>query len=727
MSVQHNRARAIRSSASRANQIIPLAKSPAVYVAEAFRPPAFASAFSAAASFPNRTFARANRNRTVPKFAAWALLTLCALFALAAIPARAQSAHEVAAASPTPTPLVPIALFPAQGTVGFGEAYSFVAHESDPSHCSEGSVEFNLSSATPKYCSAPNTWTSFGSGGGGGSGTVNSGTQFAFGEYSSSGTAISSGPTPPSTNGEYFCGYNVTASAAVAPSCWLNSLAPRAVTGTTATDTILSNDAIVEYQGSVAVATSLPAPATLGNTGFYVKLINNTSGSATAITVSAAGSYTFSSTGSATLTVAQGQSCSLLVDPAGSVWDDTCGDLPFTAGTNISITRGQFGPTISASGSGGGVSSFTGDGTLLNNSASTGAVTATLAQAGAHKYFGNNTGSAAAPSYESLVSADIPNNAANTTGNAATATALASTPSQCSGSQFSTGIAASGNANCSSIPTLNQNTTGNAATATALASTPTQCSGSQFATGIAASGNANCATPSGGSGSFSAATATVFDDFLMNSSSTSAIGFVKNGGGGSVSPQPTGSNQQAANHPGLIELESGGASGGTDWEYWVLSGQSTPLMNPTANSFTITGDLLPSGTTVAAPNGTTRFGVFDTTSTNQEAPNSAVYFEAVNTGVSGAANWNCVVNTSGTPNSTSSGVTAATGTFYALSITFTSSTSVSFAINGTTVCSSLSATVPSALMSPAFETTDNANGAANMLIDYFAITWNLTR
>jgi hypothetical protein len=40
---------------------------------------------------------------------------------------------------------------------------------------------------------------------------------------------------------------------------------------------------------------------------------------------------------------------------------------------------------------------------------------------------------------------------------------------------------------------------GNAATATALASSPAQCSGSQFAQGVTASGNANCATPAGGS------------------------------------------------------------------------------------------------------------------------------------------------------------------------------------------------------------------------------------
>jgi hypothetical protein len=43
------------------------------------------------------------------------------------------------------------------------------------------------------------------------------------------------------------------------------------------------------------------------------------------------------------------------------------------------------------------------------------------------------------------------------------------------------------------FPTLNQSTTGNAATATALASPPAQCSGGQYSTGVAVSGNANCA------------------------------------------------------------------------------------------------------------------------------------------------------------------------------------------------------------------------------------------
>jgi hypothetical protein len=50
------------------------------------------------------------------------------------------------------------------------------------------------------------------------------------------------------------------------------------------------------------------------------------------------------------------------------------------------------------------------------------------------------------------------------------------------------------------IPNNGANTSGQAGTALALASTPTQCSSGKFATGIAASGNANCATPSGGGG-----------------------------------------------------------------------------------------------------------------------------------------------------------------------------------------------------------------------------------
>ena len=142
-----------------------------------------------------------------------------------------------------------------------------------------------------------------------------------------------------------------------------------------------------------------------------------------------------------------------------------------------------------------------------------------------------------------LLSGDIPNNAANTSGNAATSTSLAAAPTLCSTGNAPTGILANGNATgcapflstqvypgagvanstgsawgtsytvgtaannlvqlngsaqlpavsaalLTNFPTFNQSTTGNAATATALAATPTLCSTGQAPTGILANGNA---------------------------------------------------------------------------------------------------------------------------------------------------------------------------------------------------------------------------------------------
>jgi hypothetical protein len=54
------------------------------------------------------------------------------------------------------------------------------------------------------------------------------------------------------------------------------------------------------------------------------------------------------------------------------------------------------------------VSYFSGDGTFASNSGSTGAVTLTLNTAGAHKYWGNNTGSTAAPGYVAIGTGDLP-------------------------------------------------------------------------------------------------------------------------------------------------------------------------------------------------------------------------------------------------------------------------------------------------------------------------------
>lgn len=78
--------------------------------------------------------------------------------------------------------------------------------------------------------------------------------------------------------------------------------------------------------------------------------------------------------------------------------------LPITAFALGGTSGTGTGTSLTANGSGGGgVSSFTGDGTLLSNSASSGAVTATLANAPANTVFGNNTGAGAAGSYQTSI------------------------------------------------------------------------------------------------------------------------------------------------------------------------------------------------------------------------------------------------------------------------------------------------------------------------------------
>ena len=94
-------------------------------------------------------------------------------------------------------------------------------------------------------------------------------------------------------------------------------------------------------------------------------------------------------------------------DPSGSCSVAVVLRLNTTNGKLWACIAGSW-TLIASSSSVSGVLSFTGDTFLLSNSASTGVVTDTLVAAGAHKYWGNNTGSTTAPSYDSLVIADLP-------------------------------------------------------------------------------------------------------------------------------------------------------------------------------------------------------------------------------------------------------------------------------------------------------------------------------
>jgi len=193
--------------------------------------------------------------------------------------------------------------------------------------------------------------------GGGGSGTVNNALQFSVPYYSTAGTTnVLSGvnaPTGPNGVAQAFVSIP-SGGVGTTPAFALPGMVTRPVTGTTSTDTIASADCspkVVEYQGSVAVAVTLPTATTLALPNCVLSLVNNTSGSATAVTVTPT-TWTVSP-GGASLVIAQGQSCRLTVDTVVTTqWDAECHDAPFVAGSNITITRGQFGPTIAATGGG---------------------------------------------------------------------------------------------------------------------------------------------------------------------------------------------------------------------------------------------------------------------------------------------------------------------------------------------------------------------------------------
>ena len=129
---------------------------------------------------------------------------------------------------------------------------------------------------------------------------------------------------PPTTKGLWSVVENVLVDATSVQETWaLSGLSVRSVTGATNTDAILFSDTEVDYEGSVAVATSLSTPTTFENPSMVLKLVNETTGVNTAVTVTAT-TLTFRSTGSVTKVIAQHQACTLTVDPTGTVWDDDC-------------------------------------------------------------------------------------------------------------------------------------------------------------------------------------------------------------------------------------------------------------------------------------------------------------------------------------------------------------------------------------------------------------------
>ena len=97
-----------------------------------------------------------------------------------------------------------------------------------------------------------------------------------------------------------------------------------------------------------------------------------------------------------------------------------------------------------------------GDGIIFNSTVSGSPITSNgtlapqlLTHAANTVLAGPSTGSPATPTFRALSSSDLPASInSSTSGNAATATALASIPAQCGSNNWATGISANGNANC---------------------------------------------------------------------------------------------------------------------------------------------------------------------------------------------------------------------------------------------------------------------------------------
>ena len=208
---------------------------------------------------------------------------------------------------------------------------------------------------------------------------------------------------------------------------------PYAVVSVTDTATGL---AATIYSDPLLTAQIVPSVVTAdasGNYDYYIPL-----GYCVDETVSSPGSGSFTTP----------NVCVISGTTTGIINAGTTGQIAYYA-ANGNVLSGETLVTIAQ----GGTNAATAAGAWANISAGVGTQTANTVWAGPA------SGAATLPAFRALVSADIPNNAANTSGNAATASvattastaaALFSTPTQCGGGQVATGIAANGDANCTS-------------------------------------------------------------------------------------------------------------------------------------------------------------------------------------------------------------------------------------------------------------------------------------
>jgi hypothetical protein len=242
---------------------------------------------------------------------------------------------------------------------GYGDFAEIAA----PGNPASGVERWYADSTTHQFSCLRSNGTSCAPAGGGGGGP-GTGTTDGFAYWNTATTLGTT--TPPTVQGTYNCGYTVPASSAVVPTCPQLGLSGRALAGAATTDTVLYSDnaTVVDHDKSAsgAINQTLPTATTLNNPNF-VYAYSNHSAQTDTITPTTWTIQAGTTAAGATLSVSPGVSCRIKVDPNSATnWIADCSSV-------------------------GAVTSFSGDGVLLSNVSSTGAVTATVNTAPAHKFW----------------------------------------------------------------------------------------------------------------------------------------------------------------------------------------------------------------------------------------------------------------------------------------------------------------------------------------------------
>lgn len=170
-----------------------------------------------------------------------------------------------------------------------------------------------------------------------GSGSVGTSTQYANTYWAT--TSALGGVAAPSTNGTYVCGYSITGSAAVAPTCPQLGFGGRSIITTTASDPVTYADvaSVINHDvgASNANTETLPTATTLLNPAFSFVYTNH---SAFLDTITAT-TWTIQLNGAAataSISVPSGASVRIKVDPnSATLWDADCALCQVNAFTTL--------------------------------------------------------------------------------------------------------------------------------------------------------------------------------------------------------------------------------------------------------------------------------------------------------------------------------------------------------------------------------------------------------